>query len=367
MSEQARRGLGRGLSALLGESFDLNRAAPTPQPAAPRQDPTPPQPESAPYTAPASNLATFPPPRPVEAPEQPESAPAAPAFEPEAPVASVPPSNVTTTTTTTSPVAMDGPRLAPIEFVQRNPNQPRQHFDEAELLELADSIRTHGVLQPILVRPIGDLPNRFEIVAGERRWRAAQKAGLHEIPIVIRELDEVEVLEIGIIENVQRADLNPIEEAYGYSQLMTKFGRTQQDVAEVVGKSRPHIANMLRLLTLPAAIQDMVREGKLSAGHARACVTAPDPIGLAKRAVAEQLNVRDIERLAGEAKDARAGFSRVPVEKDADTRAMEASLSNALGVTVSISPKGEGGEVKITYSKLEQLDEIARRLTNSSQ
>jgi ParB family chromosome partitioning protein len=260
-----------------------------------------------------------------------------------------------------------GPRLAPIEFVQRNPNQPRQHFDEAELLELADSIRTHGVLQPILVRPIGGQANRFEIVAGERRWRAAQKAGLHEIPIVVRELDEVEVLEIGIIENVQRADLNPIEEAYGYSQLMTRFGRTQQDVAEVVGKSRPHIANMLRLLTLPAAIQDMVREGKLSAGHARACVTAPDPIGLAKRAVAEQLNVRDIERLAGEAKDARAGFARVPVEKDADTRAMEASLSNALGVTVSISPKGEGGEVKIAYSKLEQLDEIARRLTNSSQ
>ncbi len=353
MSEQARRGLGRGLSALLGESFDLNRAAPTPQPAPPveraPESAPPPAAHNVPYTAPESNLASFPPPRPVEAPP-------APVFAPEPPVASAPAG---------TPAMIDGPRLAPIEFVQRNPNQPRQHFDEAELLELADSIRTHGVLQPILVRPIGDIANRYEIVAGERRWRAAQKAGLHEIPIVIRELDEVEVLEIGIIENVQRADLNPIEEAYGYSQLMTKFGRTQQDVAEVVGKSRPHIANMLRLLTLPAAIQDMVREGKLSAGHARACVTAPDPIGLAKRAIAEQLNVRDIERLAGEAKDARAGFARVPVEKDADTRALEASLSNALGVTVSISPKGEGGEVKITYSKLEQLDEIARRLTNS--
>jgi ParB family chromosome partitioning protein len=359
MSEQARRGLGRGLSALLGESFDLNRAAPAPQPAPPpRAEPAPPTQnvEAAPYVTQGSNLASFPPPRPVEPPPQ--------AFEPEAPIMSEPPPPAAAP----SVAAIDGgPRLAPIEFVQRNPNQPRQHFDEAELLELADSIRTHGVLQPILVRPISGQGNRFEIVAGERRWRAAQKAGLHEIPIVVRELDEVEVLEIGIIENVQRADLNPIEEAYGYSQLMTKFGRTQQDVAEVVGKSRPHIANMLRLLTLPAAIQDMVREGKLSAGHARACVTAPDPIGLAKRAVAEQLNVRDIERLAGEAKDARAGFARVPVEKDADTRAMEASLSNALGVTVSISPKGEGGEVKITYSKLEQLDEIARRLTNSNQ
>jgi ParB family transcriptional regulator, chromosome partitioning protein len=359
MSEQARRGLGRGLSALRGESFDLTRAAPTPQrvphPAPPQPAPTPVETRDTSYTAPASNLASFPPPRPVEAP---------PAYEPEPPVVESEPASPPAAS---APSLVDGPRLAPIEFVQRNPNQPRQHFDEAELLELADSIRTHGVLQPILVRPIGGQADRYEIVAGERRWRAAQKAGLHDIPIVIRELDEVEVLEIGIIENVQRADLNPIEEAFGYSQLMTKFGRTQQDVAEVVGKSRPHIANMLRLLTLPPAIQDMVREGKLSAGHARACVTAPDPIGLAKRAIAEQLNVRDIERLAGEAKDARAGFARVPVEKDADTRAMEASLSNALGVTVSISPKGEGGEVKITYSKLEQLDEIARRLTNSSQ
>ena len=359
MSEQARRGLGRGLSALLGESFDLNqRPTPAAGPAAPAA------PANTPYTDSATNLASFPPPRVENPPSsyelyQPEiddiAEPIATSFEAPAPAPAA-----------TSAVVDSGARLAPIEFIQRNPNQPRQHFDEAELQDLADSIRTHGVLQPILVRPVAGERDRYEIVAGERRWRAAQKAGLHELPIVVRDFDEVEVLEIGIIENVQRADLNPIEEAFGYQQLISKFGRTQAEVAEVIGKSRPHIANMLRLLTLPAAIQDMVREGKLSAGHARACVTAPDPLALAKRAVAEQLNVRDIERLAGEAKDARAGIPRnPPIEKDADTRAMERSLSEALGVPVSIAGKGETGEVKIAYKSLEQLDEIARRLTNS--
>jgi ParB family chromosome partitioning protein len=221
------------------------------------------------------------------------------------------------------------------------------------------------VLQPILVRPLPGAMERYEIVAGERRWRAAQKAGIHQVPIVVRELDEQEVLEIAIIENVQRSDLNPIEEAAGYSQLMSRFGRTQQDVAEVVGKSRPHIANMLRLLTLPEAIQQMVREGKLSGGHARACVTSSDPLALARRAIAEGLNVRQIEQLATQAKDASSGVARKPaiVEKDADTRQMERSLSEALGLTVSITNKGEAGEVKITYATLEQLDEINRRLT----
>ncbi|MES1202743.1 MAG: ParB/RepB/Spo0J family partition protein [Pseudomonadota bacterium] len=353
MSEQARRGLGRGLSALLGESFDLNRAQPVPAPTdAPRS-------VDSPYTEGPSNLAPFPPPR------APEAAPAYEPYQPDIDDAADPILDSIAPGATVAMTPEPGPRLIPIELIQRNPSQPRQHFDEAELQDLADSIRRHGVLQPILVRPISGSAERYEIVAGERRWRAAQKAGLHALPVVVRELDEAEVLEIAIIENVQRSDLNPIEEATGYQQLMTRFGRTQQDVAEVVGKSRPHIANMLRLLTLPAAIQEMVRDGRLSAGHARACVTAPDPIGLARRAVAEQLNVRDIERLASEAKDVRAGVVRAPQPgKDADTRQMEERLSAALGLTVTISNKGEEGEVKIAYKKLEQLDEIARRLSN---
>jgi ParB family transcriptional regulator, chromosome partitioning protein len=349
MSEHARRGLGRGLSALLGESFDLNRPAPptpTPTSAPPPVSETKPQGErDVPYTEPLSNLAAFPPPRASAPQPEPQVEPAS------APVASAQES---------------GARLAPIEFIQRNPNQPRQHFDEAELQDLADSIRRHGVLQPILVRPLPGQADRYEIVAGERRWRAAQKAQLHQVPVVVRELDEAEVLEIAIIENVQRADLNPIEEATGYSQLMSRFGRTQQDVAEVVGKSRPHIANMLRLLTLPDAIQQMVREGKLSAGHARACVTADDPLALARKAVAEGLNVRDIERLASQAKDERSGVvRRAPSEKDADTRALERSLADALGLAVSITSKGEGGELKIAYATLEQLDDLCRRLTGA--
>ena len=201
-------------------------------------------------------------------------------------------------------------RRSPIDLVQRNPQQPRKHFDEAELNDLVVSIRTHGVLQPILVRPIAD--GKYEIVAGERRWRAAQRAGLHSIPAVIRELNEVEVLEIAIVENVQRMDLNPIEEAQGFQALIDRFGRTQQDIAEAVGKSRPHIANMLRLLKLPDDLQEMVRDGRLSSGHARAILTAPDPRGLAQRAISEGLNVREVERLAqhGEGRKARARAHR---------------------------------------------------------
>lgn len=348
MSEQARRGLGRGLSALLGESFDLNRPATPAQPAAPSA------PAAEAPTNSDSNVTSFPPPWMKEMADELDAPPR--------PAPRVEPASAPATSTQQS-----GAHLAPIEFIQRNPNQPRQTFDEKELEDLADSIRRHGVLQPILVRPLPGQAERYEIVAGERRWRAAQRVGIHQVPIVVRELDEQEVLEIAIIENVQRADLNPIEEAAGYSQLMSRFGRTQQDVAEVVGKSRPHIANMLRLLTLPEAIQQMVREGKLSGGHARACVTAADPLALARRAVAEGLNVRDIERLASEAKDVSSGVVRKPspVEKDADTRAMERSLSEALGLTVTITNKGEAGEVKITYAKLEQLDEISRRLTGA--
>jgi len=259
--------------------------------------------------------------------------------------------------------AADGPRGIAIDLVQRNPQQPRKHFDETELNELASSIRTHGVLQPILVRPIAD--GKFEIVAGERRWRAAQKAGLHSIPAVVRELNEVEVLEIAIVENVQRMDLNPLEEAHGFQALIDRFGRTQQEIADAVGKSRPHIANMLRLLALPDDLQDMVRDGRLSAGHARAILTAPDPRGLAQRAISEGLNVRDVERLAQQAKDEKHGprASTVAADaKSADTRALEQSLSNALGLDVTINDKAGAGEVKISYKTLEQLDDVIRRL-----
>lgn len=254
-----------------------------------------------------------------------------------------------------------GPRALPIDLIARNPQQPRKHFGEDELNELASSIRAHGVLQPILVRPVGG--GKYEIVAGERRWRAAQRAGLHAIPAVVRELNEVEVLEIAIIENVQRTDLNPIEEAQGFQALIDRFGRTQMEIAEAVGKSRPHIANLLRLLALPEDLQAMVRDGRLSAGHARAILTAPDPRMLAQRVLSEGLNVREIERLAQLAKDEKHGPRAGAAEtKSADTRALEQSLSNALGLEVRIAEKGGAGEMRISYKTLGQLDDVIRRL-----
>lgn len=344
MSEFAKRGLGRGLSALLGEPV--------------RTDAPPPKPANAPaWTAPQPDAR---PQAPIEPPRNVFELPVANA-QPQAQQPAAPATAPHTAPRTTD--ASDGPRSLPIDLVQRNPAQPRKHFDEAELTELANSIRTHGVLQPILVRPIAG--GRYEIVAGERRWRAAQRAGLHAIPAVVRELNEVEVLEIAIVENVQRTDLNPIEEAQGFQALIDRFGRTQEEVAEAVGKSRPHIANMLRLLKLPEDLQDMVRDGRLSAGHARAILTAPDPRGLAQRAISEGLNVRDVERLAQQAKDEKHGprvTSPGYETKSADTRALEQSLSNALGLEVTIAEKGSAGEVKIAYKTLEQLDDVIRRL-----
>ncbi|MDX2237658.1 MAG: ParB/RepB/Spo0J family partition protein [Hyphomonadaceae bacterium] len=349
------RGLGRGLSALLGEPVRTDVAPGAAKPASPAWiPPTSPVAQPAPMPeAPAANVVELPTaftPPPASAPPQSEPSNVAP-IEP-APVAAPAPTE-------------EGPRGLAIELIQRNPAQPRKTFDEAELNELAASIRTRGVLQPILVRPIPG--GRYEIVAGERRWRAAQRAGLHHIPAVIRELDEVEVLEIAIIENVQRADLNPLEEAQGYQALIDRFGRTQQELADVVGKSRPHIANMLRLLSLPPDIQDMVRDGRLTAGHARAILTAPDPMALALRAIKDGLNVREIERLAANAKELRDG-PRAPSasEKDADTRELEQRISNAIGLMVTITGRGEGGEVRIAYKKLEQLDDIARRLSGGA-
>jgi ParB family chromosome partitioning protein len=342
MSDFARpRGLGRGLSALLGEPVKTNDFA------APKQTPA-----NAPAWIPASEQArTQPEPAPVEPPRN--------VFE--LPTANNPPPQATQPAPVATATTDVGPRGLPIDLVQRNPSQPRRHFSENELSELSESIKAHGVLQPILVRPIAE--GKYEIVAGERRWRAAQRAGLHNIPAVIRELNEVEVLEIAIIENVQRTDLNPIEEAQGYSALIDRFGRTQQDIAEQVGKSRPHIANMLRLLTLPEELQEMVRDGRLTAGHARAILTAPNPAALAARAISEGLNVREVERLAQQAKDERHGPRAGSVEtKSADTRAIEASLSEALGLAVTISDKNGAGDVKISYRTLEQLDEVCRRL-----
>lgn len=345
MSEFARpRGLGRGLSALLGEPVKTEApASAAPAWTQPKPAPTPEAPRAP--IEPPRNVFELP---IAAAPQQPPAAP---------PPASAP----------KAASGESGPRNLPIDLVQRNPGQPRKHFDEAELTDLANSIRAHGVLQPILVRPIPG--GKFEIVAGERRWRAAQRAGLHAIPAVVRELNEVEVLEIAIVENVQRTDLNPIEEAQGFQALIDRFGRTQQEIAEAVGKSRPHIANMLRLLQLPDDLQEMVRDGRLSSGHARAILTAPDPRGLARRAISEGLNVREIERLAQQAKDEKHGprVTAAPVDgKSADTRALEQSLSAALGLDVTITEKGgAAGEVKISYKTLEQLDDVIRRLRGS--
>ncbi len=343
MSDIRPRGLGRGLSALLGEPVKTE----TPRPAnAPAWSQPEPQQQRAPIEPPRNVFEL-----PVAS--TPPQAPAAPTPTPQ-PVAAAP---------APTAAASDGPRSLPIDLVQRNPGQPRKHFDENDLTDLANSIKAHGVLQPILVRPIAD--GRYEIVAGERRWRAAQRAGLHSIPAVVRELNEVEVVEIAIVENVQRTDLNPIEEAQGFQALIDRFGRTQQEIADAVGKSRPHIANMLRLLALPDDLQEMVRDGRLSSGHARAILTAPDPRGLAQRAISEGLNVRDVERLAQQAKDEKHGprASVVAAEaKSADTRALEQSLSNALGLEVTITDKNGAGEVKVSYKTLEQLDDVIRRL-----
>ena len=259
-----------------------------------------------------------------------------------------------------------GVRELPIELVRRNPGQPRQSFPEAELDELAQSIRQSGVLQPILVRPAPGTPGEFEIVAGERRWRAAQKAGLRSIPALVRELDDDHAYEIAVVENVQRADLNAIEEAQAYSALMRRMAYTQDAVATAVGKSRSHVANTLRLMQLPGPVQALVLEGSLSAGHARAILAAADPQGLADQIVAKGLSVRDAEALAkaggGKSKKA-SGPRRAP--KDTDTAALETDLEDVLGMSVDIVDRGGSGELKIKYQTLEQLDELCRRLTRS--
>jgi len=301
-----RRGLGRGLSALLGEAEDENAA----------------------------------------------DAAAAEAVEAGAPVRAL------------SPM-----RDVPIDLIDPNASQPRSVFRDEDMEELTNSIRERGVLQPILVRP---LPNgRFEIVAGERRWRASQRVGLHTVPAVVRELDDLQVMEIAIVENVQRADLSAIEEARGYEVLIARFGRTQELVAQVVGKSRSHVANMLRLLTLPGTVQNLVVENKLSAGHARALITAENPEALAEQVMAKGLSVRETEALVrkGAAPAARGGASRSgggsSADKDTDTLALENDLAEVLGLSVQIADRGGAGELKISYKTLEQLDDLCRRLSRT--
>ena len=259
-----------------------------------------------------------------------------------------------------------GVREMPIELVHRNPDQPRLDFAGDDLDTLAASIRDKGVLQPILVRPAPGRPGEYQIVAGERRWRAAQQAGLREIPALVRDLDDLATLEIGIIENVQRIDLNPYEEATGYKALIDRFGRTQEQIAEAVGKSRSHVANALRLLALPDFVISALRTSQLTAGHARAIAAAPDPEALARQVIDDGLSVRAAEALARKAQ-ASGGASRArargDVARDADTMALEADLSQTLGLGVEILDRQGQGEVRIRYQSLEQLDDLCRRLS----
>jgi ParB family chromosome partitioning protein len=261
------------------------------------------------------------------------------------------------------PTAATGVVEKPIDLLVRNPDQPRRMFAEGDIDDLAASIREKGVLLPLLVRAAPNQPGQFQIIAGERRWRAAQKAGLHTVPVIVREMDDLEVLEVGIIENVQRADLNPIEEARGYRVLMDRFGRTQDALAQVVGKSRPHIANMLRLLGLPETVQDHVLHGRLSAGHARALITASDPESLAAEVITNGLSVRQTEALAR--KDGLAQGKAAPVRKaaSADSLSFEQDLQEALGLKVKLIDDGGQGELRLSYKTLEQLEDLKRRLT----
>ncbi|WP_119841216.1 ParB/RepB/Spo0J family partition protein [Pseudooceanicola algae] len=258
--------------------------------------------------------------------------------------------------------------MVPIESVSPNPDQPRRTFTMPQLEELAASIREKGVIQPLIVRPKRGHPEAYEIVAGERRWRASQMAQLHELPVIVRDFDDTEVLEVAIIENIQRADLNPIEEAAGFRQLMEKFGHTQERLAQVLGKSRSHIANLMRLLQLPDEVRGMVQDGDLSAGHARALITSDDPVGMARKVVAEGLSVRATEQMLKKqdsAPKAPRVRSQPTGDKDADTRALEADLSAAIGMNVEIehSPGQEAGRLTISYKSLENLDELCQILS----
>ncbi|MGV8853450.1 MAG: ParB/RepB/Spo0J family partition protein [Devosia sp.] len=259
-----------------------------------------------------------------------------------------------------------GIKRLPVDFIIANRANPRRSFNEDQLEELTNSIREKGVMQPLLVRPSND-PNIFELIAGERRWRASQRAGLHDVPVIIRDVDDKEALELAIIENVQRADLNPLEEAMGYGQLIEQFDYTQQDLAQVIGKSRSHVANTLRLLRLPEDVREMVASGSLTAGHARTLITAEDPATLARQIVTGGLSVREAEALSQQRDIAGTKKpSATSHERDADTVALERRLADALGLSVSLSHGDRGGKLEIRYKTLEQLDGICVKLTGYS-
>ena len=268
-------------------------------------------------------------------------------------------------TTTTEGRRAAGVRDLPIETIQPNPDQPRRTFGEEELEELADSIRERGILQPILVRPAPGRVGEYQIIAGERRWRAAQRAGLHALPALVRDLGDQEVMEVALIENIQRADLNALEEARAYDSLAQRFDTGAEAIAKVVGKSRSHVANTLRLMRLPGSVQAHLEAGRLSAGHARALLDLPGAEGLADRIIKQGLNVRQTEVLARNAREGvkPAGAARPAKGKNPDTRALEADLEDELGVSVEIRDQGGRGELRLSYETLEQLDDLCRRLS----
>ena len=256
----------------------------------------------------------------------------------------------------------------PIEALHPNPYQPRRRFDPSELESLVASVREKGILQPILVRRLDGDPgdaDQFEIVAGERRWRAAQEAQLHRVPVVIKDLDDTETLEVALVENLQRQDLSPLEEAQGYSRLMEEFGHTQERLAQVIGKSRSHLANNLRLLALPEEVKEMLDDGRISAGHGRAILGAENQVAVARRIVKQGLSVREAERIA-QGTPGKTPRSTAKNSKNSDTLALERDISDTLGLPIDIRHKGErGGEIKVAYKTLEQLDEVCRRLAHS--
>jgi ParB family chromosome partitioning protein len=260
-----------------------------------------------------------------------------------------------------------GSRMMPLAWLQPGAYQPRRHFDEEAIKGLSESIRERGILEPLLVRPISGHKDAYEIVAGERRWRASQLVGLHEVPVVVREITDREALEFGLIENVQRQDLSPLEEAEAYQRLIDDFTYPLDDLAKVVGKSRPHISNMLRLLTLPAAVRQMIAEGSITPGHAKTLVTAKDPLALAKQIVAKSLNVRQAENLA-RAASGKTGVAKKGPQKNAaskedeDVVALERELGRVIGLKVKIETQGKAGSLTLFYQDFDQLDEIIRKL-----
>jgi ParB family chromosome partitioning protein len=254
----------------------------------------------------------------------------------------------------------------PIDLIHANPGQPRRNFAEMDLEELATSIRERGVLQPILLRPAPGAPGEYQIVAGERRWRASQHARLRAIPALVRDLDDLQVMEVALIENIQRADLNALEEARGYASMMERYPRNAEQIAAVVGKSRSHVANTLRLMRLPLSVQEHLEAGRLTAGHARALLDLDDAESLAARVIKGGLNVRQTEALTRGARLRSSRSGGAPKGKDADTVALENDLAELLGLTVRIDDKDGAGEVRIAYTSLEQLDDICRRLSHAA-